>query len=65
MKGHQILQIVFTNLRTGKLHLAEAVTLPAVEVDVPIGLMQILRHAELAFGHIGIEIAFAQRQAGQ
>ncbi|MOA13403.1 hypothetical protein D3C78_1334520 [compost metagenome] len=65
MKGHQILQIVFTNLRAGKLHLAKAITLPAVEVDVPIGLVQLFGHAELALGQIGIEVAFAQCQAGQ
>ncbi|SVK46155.1 Uncharacterised protein [Acinetobacter baumannii] len=65
MKGHQILQIVFADLRTGEFHLAEAVTFAAVEIDIPKRLVQIFCHAELAFGHIGVEVAFAQRQAGQ
>lgn len=65
MKGHQILQIVFADLRAGEFHLAEAVTFAAVEIDIPKRLVQIFGHAELAFGHIGIEIAFAQRRAGE
>jgi hypothetical protein len=54
-KRHQVLQILFTNLRTFKRHIAKAVAFAAVVVDIPEGLMPVQRDAKLAFVELAVK----------
>lgn len=65
VERHQILQVIITDLRALIMHIAKAVTLAAVELDIPERFMLIFDDAQLAFQHVGIKVPFAQCHTGK
>jgi hypothetical protein len=64
-KGHEVLQVLFTNLRPFERHVAKAVAFSAVVVDIPEGLTSRQRNAQLAFIELAVKVALTQGNAGQ
>ena len=54
------MQVLFTNLRTFKRHVAKAVALSTVVVDIPEGLTSLQRNAQLAFIELAVKVALTQ-----
>ena len=62
---HEVLQVLFTNLRTFKRHIAKAVAFSAVVVDIPEGLTPIQRNPQLAFIELAVKVALTQGNVRQ